>query len=332
MAPRAVTGASQEAALSPRVAVKCDLCGDRDVGPACVRACPVEAIARVEPLAAMADVREAVGVRVPRASLPRARRAWPWVLGAAVLSAAMARLPRGPGSGVASGSLAGAVVVLLVAYSVLKRSRLAHRPWVPSARASAVTHLVLGTLAVGFVMAHASGRAPAGVAGAALVAFLLASLTGAVTGAAYAVLPSMLARVERRARLSEDLEPRARELQDRTFAAMTGRGTASQALFAKMLAPYLESPVGGLALIASGRSLQGEEARLRARIDTLVQGRSASLDGLPELLRVAVERRALRAQWLLQRVLRACVPLHLVSIAIALVLIALHLVLVVRRP
>ncbi len=333
MAPRSPPPERQrEVALSAQVAVKCDLCSDREAGPACVRACPVEAIARVEPLAAMADVREAVGVRVTRASLPRPRRPWPWVLGAAMVALAVTRLPVSWSRGVATGIVAGALVTLLVAYSAMKRSRLARLRGFPPARASTVAHLALGVLAVGVVLAHTARHTPPNVAGGAVVAFLIACLTGALAGVAYAVVPGRLARVERRARLPEDLAPRARELDERTFGALTGRGAASKALYTRVLAPYAKSVLGGLTLVASGRSLHEEETCLRARIDALVDGRSERLDGLSELVRLVVERRAARAQGLLQGALRSCVPLHLVSVAVALVLIVLHVVLVAVRP
>ena len=153
MAPR-VAGATkvgQAGALSAMVAVKCDLCGDRDAGPACVRACPVEAIARVEPLAAMADVRQAVAERVPRARLPRARPAWPWALGAALLAIAIAGPASWRGPGPASGVVSGALVALLVAYSALKRSRLTGLRWWPGARTHAVVHFGLGIVTAGVV-------------------------------------------------------------------------------------------------------------------------------------------------------------------------------------
>jgi Fe-S-cluster-containing dehydrogenase component/CRP-like cAMP-binding protein len=330
MAPRLATlTALASTTLSAQVAVKCDLCSDRDAGPACVNACPVEAIARVEPLAAMADVREAVAERVPRTALPRARRAWPWVLGATIVAAAVARLATRGGPSLASGVVAGTFVALLVAYSGLKRSPLTRLRWLPGARANAVAHLALGIATAGVVVAHASTRIPPNAAGAALLAFALASATGVLTGVAYAVLPGRLARVERRARLPEDLRGRARELEERTFGALTGRSAASKALYAQVLAPYAAAPLGGVALIVSGRSLQDEEARVRARIDSVVEGRR--LDGLADLVRLVVEGRAIRAQRLLQGLLRVCVPVHVVSVAIALVLVAVHVMTVVGR-
>lgn len=330
MAPRAEAHADAAVGLSAQVAVKCDLCGDREAGPACVRACPVEAIARVEPLAAMADVREAVAARVPRTSLPRARRAGRWVVAATMIAAALARPAAALGPGLASGVVTGVLVTLLVGYSAFKRSRLARLPWMPGARTHAVAHLSLGVVTGGLVVSHAAWRLPPNAAGAALLAFAIASATGVLAGVSYAVLPRRLSRVERRARLPEDLSPRAHELEDRTFGALTGRPAATKALYARALGPYAAAPLGGLALIVSGRTLQDEEARVRSRLDAVVEGRAVA--GLADLVRLAVERRGVRAQRLLQGTLRACVAVHLVSVAIALVLIGVHVASVARWP
>lgn len=331
MAPRASTGpgASAGTALSEQVAVKCDLCADREAGPACVRACPVDAIARVEPLAAIADVREAVAARGSRASLPKVRRGGPWVLGASLVAAAIARpgAPWGPGFG--SGAVAGALVLLLVAYSGFKRARLERPRWLPGARAQAIAHLALGIVTAGFVTAHAAWRARPGAAGGAMLAFFAASLTGVLAAVCYAVLPARLARVERRARLPEDLPLRAVELAEQTFGALTGRSAAGKALFARVLSPYAAATLGGFALVISGRSLREEEARLRAKLERLAPDRA--VDGLPDLVRLVVERRAVKAQRLLQAALRGAVTLHLVSVAMALVLLAVHVASVVGR-
>jgi len=247
-----------------------------------------------------------------------------------MLAAAIARPAASMGPGLASGVVAAIFVALLVAYSALKRTRLAQLRCLPGARANAVTHLALGVVTGGVVVSHAAWRLPPNAAGAALLACALASVTGVFAGLAYAVLPGRLARVERRARLPEDLSPRARELEERTFGALTGRPTPSKALYARTLAPYAAAPLGALLLIVSGRSLPDEEARLRGRLDAVVEGRA--VDGLADLVRLAVERRAVRAQRVLQWALRACVTVHLVSVAIALVLISAHVASLAGRP
>jgi Fe-S-cluster-containing dehydrogenase component/CRP-like cAMP-binding protein len=325
MAPRATPSLpSATASLSAQVAVKCDLCADLGGEPACVNACPVEAIARVEPIAAMADVRAETPERAARVPLPRPRSAWPWVVGAGLPAFALGAAGMGHPwalSPLASGAVAGGLVLLLVAYSAMKRVR---RLRLLPARVQAIAHLALGLAAGGIVLAHASAHVPPNAAGAAFVAFTIASLTGVMTGLVYAVLPPLLSRIEARARLLEDLPRRARELEERLFSALSGRSEASKVAYARVLGPYARAPLGGLALLASRRTLRAEEAALKARVDAVAEGRTRHLDALNELISLVVERRAVRAQRLLQLGLRACVPAHLVAVAVATVLIAVH--------
>jgi hypothetical protein len=322
-----------EAAAAPSdVAVKCDMCRDLGHGPACVTSCPVDAIVRIEPLAALADVREAMGVRVPRRGLPERRAAWPWVLGAAAIAAAVARVQPATGAmRMGTGVVAGLVVAVLAGYAVVKRTRLARgKSEVSRVRPHAVAHMALGTLALGLVAAHVGRHVAPNVAGALLAAFAMASVTGIAAAIAYRVIPRAVSRVERRARLPEDLAPRARELDERAFGALTGRSEAMKAVYARWLAPYARAPLGALALVLGGKRLQGEEKRLRARVESVLGARTATLDGLDDLLRLVVERRAIRAQSLLQGLLRVGLPVHVVAVAVTLALLVLHVVLVTR--
>jgi Fe-S-cluster-containing dehydrogenase component len=312
------------------VAVKCDACRDIEGGPACVRACPVDAIARVEPLASMVDVRRAVAERAPRRSLPRPRPAWPWVLGAAAVAAAVARMPVVTWEArLATGLLAGVLVAALAGYAALKRvvlPRLARRS---TARPYAIAHLATGVLAVGVVAAHAGTHIRANAAGALLLAFAVASVTGVLATIAYRFLPRALGRVEREARMPEDLPARSRDLDERAFGALTGRSDATKAVYARMLSPYARAPLGPLWLVLSRRTLGAEEARLRARLDRVLGARASRLDGLDDLVRLVVERRAVGAQRVLQGLLRSWVPVHVVSMAIAVVLLCVHVACVV---
>jgi Fe-S-cluster-containing dehydrogenase component/CRP-like cAMP-binding protein len=323
---------TEAAAPRPDVAVKCDMCRDLGHGPACVTSCPVDAIVRIEPLAALADVREAVGVRPPRRGGPVRRAAGPWVLGAAAIAAAVARVPPAAGATrMATGVVAGLVMALLAAYAVAKRTRLARgKSEVSLVRPQAIAHMALGTLALGIVAAHAGRHVAANAAGALALAFAAASASGLALAVVYRWIPRVLSRVERRARLAEDLGPRARELDDRAFGALTGRSEAMKAVYARWLAPYARSAVGAVALILGGRTLRDEEKRLRARVEGVLGARTATLDGLDDLLRLVVERRALRAQVLLQGLLRVGLPVHVVAVAVTLVLLAVHVALVTR--
>jgi Fe-S-cluster-containing dehydrogenase component/CRP-like cAMP-binding protein len=323
MAPRpAATKARSLPLVASTVAVKCDLCAGVASGPACVSACPVEAAVRVTPAVAVPHVAAAAG-RAPRdARLVAARaRAWPWVLGAAVLGACLSRsaLAARPA---ASGAVCGALFVALAGYALIKRAfvgRLRARPWY-------IGHLALGALAVGAVFAHAGARVPANSAGALVLAFWGAAAFGALAAVVYRVLPARLTRVERDGALPEALSARAAELDDRLFRALTGKSEGTKAVFARLLRPYADARAGGLALLASGLTLAEEERRLRGRIARALEGRG----DFDELVRVAVERRGLRAQRIAQGVLRALPPLHVVLAAVALALLVVHVVYALR--
>jgi hypothetical protein len=103
-----------------------------------------------------------------------------------------------------------------------------------------------------------------------------------------------------------------------------------KAVYARWLAPYARAPLGALTLVLGGKTLRGEEKRLRARVEGVLGPRTATLDGLDDLLRLVVERRALRAQTVLQALLRGGLPLHVVAVAVTLALLVLHVALVTR--
>jgi Fe-S-cluster-containing dehydrogenase component/CRP-like cAMP-binding protein len=329
MAPRpGLAGKSLPVAVSRDVAVKCDMCREAPAGPACVRACPVDAIARIEPLASIADVRKAVAAPPPKQALPPRRVAWPWLAGAGVLALGAARVPAGsPALRMGTGAVAGVLVVALAAYAVLKRRRGDVRgPVVSRVRPHLVAHMALGLVAVGVVAAHSRLRVPPNAAGALLLAFVLASVTGVLGALAYRLVPPALSKVERRAMLAEDLAARARDLDDRAFGALTGRSEASKAVYARWLAPYARAALGGVAMLAARTTLRDEQRRLRARVERVLGARVSTLDGLDDLVRLVVERRAVRAQRLLHVLLRAWVPVHVVAVGVAAVLLAAHVV------
>jgi Fe-S-cluster-containing dehydrogenase component/CRP-like cAMP-binding protein len=317
---------------SSDVAVKCDMCRDLGHGPACVSACPVDAIVRIEPLAALVEVRDAMARRPRRRGLPRRRAAWPWVLGAAACAAAVVRVQPTAGTmRMGTGAVAGLVVVALAGYAIVKRTRLGRGPSeVSRVRPHAIAHMALGTLALGIVLAHVGARVAPNAAGALLVAFAVASATGIASALAYRLVPRALSRVERSGRLAEDLPARARDLDDRAFGALTGRSDATKAVYARWLAPYAKAPLGALVLVASGKTLRDEEKRLRGWVERVLGERHRTLDGLDDLVRMVVERRALRAQVALQALLQIGLPAHVIAVAVTLVLLLMHIALVTR--
>ncbi len=330
----------------PDVAVKCDLCAGSAAGPACVASCPVQAITRIDPNEALVELRSA-----PRAAatalgiaggmnrgahglgfLPRRVPAWPWVFGASLAAAGLAFAPL---SAWTSGLLAGLLMVLLVAYSGVKRApRLLARIKAPGALARIlyIAHLALGGLAVGVTAAHTHFAVPGNVAGALALAMAVVLATGVTGGIVHLVLPPRLARLERGSVLPEELVARRRAIDERIFSQLSGRSEVVKTLYGRILRPYRASRLGALRLVASGLRLREEEKRVRAQAGGLLAGsRSDRLEGLDELVRLVVEHRAVGALRLLTFALRAWLPVHLASTAAAILLLAVHVVAVVVR-
>ena len=320
---------------SPEVAVKCDLCHGRDAGPACVAACPTSAIARIHPSEVLPEVRAAIGApgAAPRV-LPRPRPMAPWIVGAALVALSIASLGALQPSRSASGALACAIVIALGAYPGAKRwlgLRVAG-----GARPHYVAHVALGVLAAGVVALHAGARgftAPRGALAATLAwAFAAASAAGAFGAVVYRAIPARLTRLEKGGLLPEDFAARAQAVDEGTFRDLSGRSDVVKALFARVVQPYRASRVVvPLLLVASGRAIGEEEARLRARIDAVVAGRkSERLQGIDGLIRGAVERQSLRARRLLLAALRGWLLLHVVLAVIVVGLTILHGVVALR--
>lgn len=336
IAPRKKTTA---AVPFPEVAVKCDLCSGLPAGPACVAACPTEAIARIDPNTAIPMLRApAGGLRATvfasasaPSTLPRRRPAWPWLAGAA---AACAGAPFVRASPMATGIVLGLVIALLTAYAAVKRAptllaRVRARGIV---RTAYIAHLALGVVGAGALVAHVGAKAGDGAAFALTVSTVLALVTGGWGAFVQRFVPPLLARLERKSVLPEELGTSIRAHRERLFGALSGKSEVVKALFAKRLRPYVKSTFGPFALVASRRTLRIEERRIRAELDALVEKRTDKLGGLDELVRLVVEHRALRAQRVLSYVLRGWLVVHLVAVAAVVVLIVAHVVGVTRAP
>jgi Fe-S-cluster-containing dehydrogenase component len=351
IAPRAAAAASGKGPAKnpyPDVAVKCDLCAGSAAGPACVASCPTQAIARIDPNEALVELRTSpratalggasagaatgasAGTGAGASALglfPRKIAAWPWVVGAA---AGGCGLSVAAWSAWASGVVAGALVVMLVGYSGVKRApRVLARLRGSSrlGRSLYVAHIALGVLALGAVLGHTHGSAPGNAAGALALAMALALATGLLGAVIHVLLPPRLARLERGSVLPEELAARRRELDERIFTQLSGRSEVVKTLYGRILRPYRAARFGGLLLVASGRRLREEEKRVRATLSGLLEGRrSERLDGLDELVRLVVERRAVGALRLLTFALRGWLPVHLAATATAVVLLVAHVI------
>ncbi|MBX3188990.1 MAG: cyclic nucleotide-binding domain-containing protein [Labilithrix sp.] len=329
----------------PEVAVKCDLCSSSAGGPACVNACPTQAIARIDPNQALVELRGApklaptaigsrdAGVR-GLGVLPARAPAWPWVLGGALAAAGVALSPIARDA-FWSGVIAACLVALLVAYAALKRTpRILARVRGSGrlARAAYVAHLSLGALVTGATLAHTHARAPGNAAGALAIAMALALASGAFGALVNVAIPRRLSRLERKSVLPEELAARRREIDEKIFARLSGKSEVVKAIYGRLLRPYRGRRLGSLWLVVGGRSLREEEKALRAHASRLLEGRkSERLDGLDELVKLVVEHRAAGAQRLLTFALRGWLGVHLASTAIALVLLVAHVVAVMVR-
>lgn len=334
------------------IAVKCDECRDYE-SPACVSACPTSSIFRVNPTTDIADVRALFGKKAdPTDALaPRTTAAIP-ILSAAIAALAIAlvgwvmrargHFQPGRGWGYAAGIAAAAGMLLLLAYAAPKRLV---RLWMKK-RDSVKTevraqsrvapqlhlHLALGLITAGLALAHAPAKLPAISAGSALsFAFFLTSALGLLTAIAYRGVPERLARIERTAALPEDFRTARKDLLDRLYREVSGKSELVKKLFEKVLVPYTKNPLGPLWLALGGRRLREEEDALKKRIDGILEGRGQErLAGLAGLVRIVVELRALPAQRWMLRLLRAGLIAHIATFAVAVALLAVHIIAALR--
>ncbi len=344
--------------LSADVAVKCDLCRGYEA-PACVAACPTESIFRLEPAQDFAEVRRLLGTPGHRALVRDGPRWLGSALGAGAATAmGLAGLALALWTGgfrapaLASGSFAGLLCLALGAYVLPKRGV---RYWLrareqPSAarraagdvdaglaqrsrvRPHATLHVAIGLVAMAAVLLHAGLAFPPNVAGALNLGFWLAALLGGAGALFYRAVPGRLSRIERRGALPEDFAREREALLVRLHRAASGRSELLKAIVERALLPYSRRPLGALALVVSGRSLQQEQSRLRQRIDDMLEGRGAErLDGLDDALAAVVELRALPARRALTALLRGLLPLHLLFGGLVAVLLVLHVVGVLGR-
>jgi Fe-S-cluster-containing dehydrogenase component len=358
------TRATPSAQASALVAVKCDLCRDYEA-PACVQSCPTESIFRLDPARDFSEVRGLLGDQDTTAVTPAEQRARRFVVPIA-LALTLALVPisvrlhalgivePGRGAGLIGGWLAGLFCFALAAHVLPKRLV---RPWIKkrerrsaARRAASVgagedqaplvrsrvrsfvaLHVALGLISIGGVLLHSGLRFSGTVAGALVICFALVAGLGAFGAAIYRWAPPRLARLERRGSLPEDLAAEREQLLDRLHRDLTGKDPLVKRIVERVLLPYAHSITGPVLLIAGGAPLADEERRLRARIDQLLEGRGGErLAGLDELVRTVVELRALPARRLIGAALRYWLPLHAALTISLLLLLALHVMAMVR--
>ena len=329
LAPRPVGAPSPPEGPFEAVAVKCDLCVGSARGPACVRACPTQALARVDAAAEVVEVAALLDRPPVGASSPRLRP-WPWGtsigIAAALIGGAWGASQHGQhghgwiagaGPGLWMGWLAAAALLGSLAYAALRR--------LPAIRGvvGMSTHAILGALTFGAAWAHGGG-AFGGLPGVLAGAVMIAAALGLYGLLAYRVLPTRLTRLEAEA---ADERQQAPDDADALMKAIGGRSDALKRLAAAVLLPYARRPGGGLRLLLSGRSLAQERARLqRSLTHTLGAERVGRLEGLDEVLATVVTMRAASSRVALRALLLAWLAPHVILSAVGLVLLLVHVV------
>jgi len=357
-----------ESGLSELLASKCDLCRGYEA-PGCVQSCPTEAITRLDPTRDVAEVANVLGVEAGRGARAQSRtmgsfavRAGATVLGVSLSLWALAQRAAGvwtpqAGVGWALGWIALAGMLGAATYGVVKRyprlwmvrrrrgtarasesarppARSKVRPWLD-------LHLVLGTVTAVAVCGHAGTALLHPTYGSLLGgAWALIGL-GVVGTIAYRLLPSRLARLERKGTLPEDLGRERELLLDSLYRAMSGTSARIKTIAAQVLVPYIRAPWGPWLLLASGRSEREERhallKQIRAREPTSdgpvgAPLHAADAEALDGLVRVAVEIRSVPSRRLLTFVLRSWLPVHAALGGVVLALLAVHVFIVMGRP
>ncbi len=361
MAPAGDSGASAPSAPVREVAVKCDLCHDY-AGPACVQACPTEAIRRVEPRSAFLEVGAVLGRPSPSQKPAGSRRVhgrrFAWTPSVAIAAFAVAwslsqrgAVSAGGGAGLLLGWVAAFACVVALGYVLPKRAVRrwlqptslplwrALRTWparwtAKGAGASELrsvvkpwltVHVAAGVAASVAAAAHGGLRFRADWAGALEASFWLTIATGLWLRAVYARAPAALSRIERRGGLPEDLRGDEKRLLEELERRLSGRDELVKRIAERVLVPYTRAPLGPYWLVWSQRTLADEQAALGARVTAILDGRGGGrLQGLDDALRVVVELRALPARRALHLALRAGLPVHVLCTALCVALLVLH--------
>jgi len=301
-----------ERAAGGLVATKCDRCEGRTGGPACVAACPVEALVRIEG-PELASGR--IAARRP-ATLPA-------LLGGVFAGSGLALAVAQSSSAALSGGFALGAMLLLAGHGIAKRVAPVVRPFL-------VLHVAVGTAAIALLAAHAGAHVGRGLTGAAGATAWATLLTGLLVSTAYRWLPARLAALERRGALPEDGLGKGRANDDLVFRTLTGKSERLKTIYAHVLAPYTRSVGHLFRLVTTAPSVADEEQRWHRRLRETLGDRAKELDGLDELVRLAVERRALDARTLLGGTLRAVPLIHGALTFLALALAFAHVVVMVR--
>jgi len=354
MAPRP-KGLKLAASLSPspgtagpatpptELAVKCEQCREY-AQPACVSACPTEALLRLDPSTDFKDVatllQSPVERRAQRSAFARVGAGWPWAVGVAGVAAGVrfeadGLMASGGSMGLAVGALGAIGMAVAAAYGLPKRfpklwlRRKGKAKAQGIARSKLRRHLAfhVGTAVVvcGLVGLHTQMRIPNNVAGATALAFWLTCLMGVFGLWVYRALPEALTRLERKGLLPEDYPAEKKRLEEQLTQRIGQLEPGVRSAAQPLLNAYVRAPLVSLGLVVGGRSLSDEESKLHKQIAARVPPAMSGEDlGIEEAVRCAVALRAMPARIWLTRLLRGWLPMHIIGTAVVLTLLAMH--------
>lgn len=335
------------------VAIKCNLCEDTPLNPpgarrkkySCEENCPTGALVRVDPIEYFSEIgptqgfvfrdqTHAVGRNIHKSD-PLARA---WHIGGIALTivAALATL-WGLGKygfdGVLAGSwltmrwltglvgLVGVAVVMTYPFrkQVYRRRAGALRYWL-------LAHAYVGAIAGVVLLMHSGTRTGGLLTSLLYVAFDLTILSGLLGVAAYVVAPRIMTRIEGEPLLVEDLEKRRDELRQSTHTIyQESEGWLKDELRDRVFPRFLSY---GFLWRQISRREELKALLAQARQEFKDRTTRTTTDDERELLISAVEAavtlRRVDALLALHWLLRVWVPLHIVSTAVMLALMLVH--------
>lgn len=329
-------GASPKKNKTDLVAVKCDVCFEREFA-ACVYNCPVEAILRIDPrsyfdelqrIAPKASTAEGAPKAAKTTSERRRSRFGNFVLQllALVLTTAGGvwlhqRTQPTPweGLGMYAGIAAAVMTLLLGLMGLRKRLRTQK---LGSLSTWTRVHAVLGGAVYGVVLFHAGYQATSVLTATLLTLFTLSVIVGLAGQVAVVLIPRILARSESEALLPEDVGPKVSKLLAAAEEFVRGLDDKRAALVRGHAERLARS---GWHYVSRGIDPKG--------LPEAVEKRAKKLPALKEAdhaiaVRIAcnlAEARMHAVRRGLEILLTAWVPMHLVTSAMAIILLFGHL-------
>lgn len=322
------------------VAVKCDVCFERNFA-ACVYNCPVEAVLRIDPRNYFDELKQIAPKLVTSEGAPKTaktvttRRRGRFgnfalqlialigsIVGGVLLYPALNPTPWS-GAGMNAGIAAAVMTVLLGLMGVRKRLRTQQ---IGSLAAWARAHAVIGGAVYGIVLFHAGYQATSVLTAVLLAMFTLSIVVGLTGQIATVLVPRVLARSESEALLPEDVGPKVTKLLHAATEFLAGVEEKRAAVINKHAERLTMS---GWYYVIRGIAPKN--------LVSVISKRAKKLPALSEAdhalaVRIAVNFAEVRMHGVrrgLEILLTAWVPMHLVTSAIAFMLLLGHMMTVV---